>query len=208
MRVLELFSGTGSISKICDELEWECVSVDINNKFSTPTIITDIMTWDYKMDFPTGYFDLITASPPCHTFSHLRRTWIGRKIKYFGDVVVTKEMLDKDMIDTGVPILLKTREIINYYKPKSFWIENPKSGKMKDFITDLPYGDASYCQYGYHYQKNTRFWNNFNFEGKKCNHKKHAVAVGQGNHGLSIADKYSIPPELVRELLSTSLDNI
>tara|TARA_R110001599_G_scaffold340685_1_gene561230 strand:- start:1439 stop:2065 length:627 start_codon:yes stop_codon:yes gene_type:complete len=208
MRVLELFSGTGSISKICDELDWECVSVDINDNYDTPTIMTDVMTWNYKEDFPTGYFDLITASPPCHTFSQLRRSWIGKKLKYFGDVIVTKEMLDKDMIDTGVPILLKAREIIDFYKPKSFWIENPKSSKMKDFITDLPYGDTAYCQYGYSYQKNTRFWNNFDFKGKKCNHKKHSIAVGQGTHGLSLADKYSLPPELVRELLIASLNNM
>ena len=51
MRVLELFSGTGSISKICDELDWECVSVDINDNYDTPTIMTDVMTWNYKKTF-------------------------------------------------------------------------------------------------------------------------------------------------------------
>tara|TARA_R110000787_G_scaffold234035_4_gene340918 strand:+ start:596 stop:1222 length:627 start_codon:yes stop_codon:yes gene_type:complete len=208
MRVLELFSGTGSISKICDELDWECVSIDINNDFSTPTIMTDIMIWNYKKDFPTGYFDLITASPPCSTFSNLRRSWIGKKLKYFGDIIVTKEMLDKDMIDTGLPLVLKMREIIDFYKPKSFWIENPKSSKMKEFITDLPYEDIAYCQYGYLYQKNTRFWNNFNFRGKKCNHKKHSNPIGVLGDNISLSEKYSLPPELVRELLISSLNNM
>jgi len=207
MRVLELFSGTGSISKICDELGWECVSVDINDDFHTPTIMTDIMTWNYQDDYDKDYFDLITASPPCHTFSNLRRSWIGRKLKYFGDKIVTKEMLDNDMINTGLPILLKAREIIEYYNPKSFWIENPKQGRMKDYITDLPYGDASYCRYGYSYQKNTRFWNNFNFEGKRCNHKKHIHRIG-GSAITTLADRYSLPPDLVRELLSAALNNI
>jgi len=29
VRVLESFSGTGSIKKVCDQLGWECISVDI-----------------------------------------------------------------------------------------------------------------------------------------------------------------------------------
>ena len=211
MRVLELFSGTGSISKICDELGWECISVDVNKDFSTPTICEDILTWDYKNRFPVGYFDLITASPPCHTFSILRRSWIGRKLKHFGDVVVTKEMLEKDMIENGLPLVMKTREIIEYYSPKCFWIENPKSGRMKQYITDLPYGDAAYCQYGFEYQKYTRFWNNFSFQGKKCNHKTHSVTIGHNNHSvilkrsINIKEKYAIPPELVRTLLMSVL---
>ena len=40
MRVLEIFSGTGSVSKVCEELGYEVISVDISDKYSTPTFLT------------------------------------------------------------------------------------------------------------------------------------------------------------------------
>ena len=48
MKVLELFSGTGSVKKICDELGWECVSVDITDKFHPVDYKVNILEWDYK----------------------------------------------------------------------------------------------------------------------------------------------------------------
>ena len=204
MRVLELFSGTQSISKICKELDWECVSVDITDELAKPTICIDILKWDYIDTYSKDYFDIITASPPCHTFSNLRRSWINRKLKYFGDVVVTKKMLDDDMINNGVPLLNKTREIISYYKPKYYWIENPSSGCMKNFILDIPFTDVNYCMYGFDYLKPTRLWNNFNFKGKCCNHKsKHKSSLKK----IRLSDRYAMPPELIRDLL-TDIKNI
>ena len=53
MRVLDLFSGTGSIPKQLKD-EDECVSVDISNELHEPTILVDIVEWDYKSAFPIG----------------------------------------------------------------------------------------------------------------------------------------------------------
>ena len=192
MRVLELFSGTGSISKICEKLGWECISIDINAKFATPTKIEDIMLWDYKADYPVGHFDIITASPPEPT---------------------TLEMLENDMLKNGVPLLNKTREIIEYFKPSSYWIENPSAGRMREFIKDIPVAEVSYCQYGFKYRKNTKIWNNFSFQGKKCDgknkHTTHKFAIGgqASNCVSSLAERYSIPPELVKDLLISAMNN-
>ena len=38
------------------------------------------------------------------------------------------------MLERGVPILRKTEEIIQYFEPRLWFIENPQTGKMKDFI--------------------------------------------------------------------------
>ena len=92
MRVLELFSGTGSVGKVCKEKDWEVISLDLKNA----EINCNILDWDYTI-YPPGHFDIIWASPPCDTFSCLRRSWIGRKLKAFGDNIVTAEMLDNDM---------------------------------------------------------------------------------------------------------------
>ena len=45
MRVLDLFSGTGSIIKGLNEDD-EGVSVDFSGEFHEPTIKVDIMEWD------------------------------------------------------------------------------------------------------------------------------------------------------------------
>lgn len=57
MRLLELFSGTKSVSKAVGHLYDEVVSVDILNK-NNPTYCVDILEWDYKQ-YPVGYFDAI-----------------------------------------------------------------------------------------------------------------------------------------------------
>jgi len=47
MRLLELFSGTGSVRKAVGDKFEEVVSIDILAKFN-PTEVSDILTWDYK----------------------------------------------------------------------------------------------------------------------------------------------------------------
>tara|TARA_R110000823_G_scaffold270717_2_gene390268 strand:+ start:3272 stop:4165 length:894 start_codon:yes stop_codon:yes gene_type:complete len=183
MKVLELFSGTHSIGKVCHDLGWEVVSLDRDLGNTSPFhdyrsdthIKEDIMTWDYKKSYKIGEFDLITASPVCLWWSKLRDTWIGRKLKSHGDKIITKEILQEDIDKYGKPMVDKVFEIIEYFKPQYWWIENPKTGKMKNYIFekypqyDIFY-DIDYCKYSdWGYQKRTRFWTNIkNFDPKIC----------------------------------------
>ena len=167
MKVLELFSGTGSISKVCNELGYEVISLDLEKKFK-PDICVDIMKWDYKKDFKRGDFDVITSSPVCLYWSNIRNCWIGRKFKG-SDEVVTKETLERDIDNFGKPMVDKVFEIIEYFKPKYFWIENPKSSKMWKYIREK-YPDPDirnnfyhfdYCKYSdWGYKKPTIFYTN------------------------------------------------
>jgi site-specific DNA-cytosine methylase len=165
MRVLELFSGTHSVGKICQEKGWEVISLDLKGA----DINQNILEWDYTM-YPVGHFDLIWASPPCDTFSNLRKSWIGRKIKAHNGLVCTKELLIKDIEEIGLPILRKTEEIIDYFQPKYYFMENPQTGRMKEYV-NRPFYDVDYCMYSdFGYQKRTRIWTNLEkFEPKKCN---------------------------------------
>ena len=61
MRVLELFSGTGSVGDVCKRLGCTVVSLD---RDMDADIRSDIMDWDYRT-YPPGYFDAVWASPPC-----------------------------------------------------------------------------------------------------------------------------------------------
>lgn len=196
MRVLELFSGTCSVGKVCQKKGWEVISLDLKNA----DINCNILDWDYN-SYPSGHFDVIWASPPCDTFSILRRCWIGRKLKVFGDNIVTKEMLDDDMKQNGLPILNKTLEIIDYFKPKFYFMENPKSGYMKNYV-NLPFHDIDYCQYGFAYRKPTRIWtNSTTFFPRICNcvgkHKENVAIISN----LNI--RYQIPPQLINELFES-----
>ena len=211
MKVLELFSGTGSVGKVCKEKGWEVVSLDLTNA----DINIDILKWDYKKDYKEGDFDIIWGSPPCNTFSALRRVHIGRKLKAFGmDKIVTREMLDNDMIENGLPLLRKAQEIIEYFKPKFWFIENPQTGRMKEFLTDLNYYDVDYCKYSdWGYRKRTRIWtNNMDFVPKICRkdcenmvNGKHRVDMAAEHHGgnnkKTLDLKYRVPPLLIKDLL-------
>ena len=171
MRVLELFSGTGSVGKVAIKLGYEVISLDLTDA----TICCDILKWDYKAAFSVGYFDIIWASPPCCVFSKMRLSNIGR----YG---ITMETIQQDISLIGLPILRRTEEIIDYFKPSLYFIENPQTGRMKDYIRDRPYYDVDYCKYSdWGMRKRTRIWTNkVGFEPKVCN--KDCGFIKDGRH--------------------------
>ena len=59
-RLLELFSGTGSVGRAFADLGWEVVSLDLDPK-ADATICADV--WEPMPMFAPGYFDMIWASP-------------------------------------------------------------------------------------------------------------------------------------------------
>ena len=60
-RMLELFSGTGSVGNVFRERGWDVTSLDRDMQAD---IKADILDWDYRQ-FPPGHFYFIWASPPC-----------------------------------------------------------------------------------------------------------------------------------------------
>ena len=206
MKILELFSGTHSIGHCAEKLGHEIVSLDrdleakskIYNYISKNHIKEDILIWDFKKNFKKGDFDIITASPVCLYWSRLRNSWIGRKSKAIHPTdIITKEILEEDIRLKGQPMVDKIFEIIEYFEPKYWWIENPATGKMKYYIEEKypqynTFYDVDYCKYSdWGYQKQTRFWTNIrDFNPKICkkdcdnlieNDKKHKTDVGKMN---------------------------
>jgi len=218
MNVLELFSGTGSVGKVCKMLDWNSVSVDM---ILPATHQCDIMNFDYKQ-YPKDYFDIIWASPPCTNYSKLQDGWLGRMRK--GEIY-TKEIQEKEMNEDD-RLVLKALEIIEYFNPEFWFIENPATSKMKDrsFMKDIPFYLVDYCMYSdWGYRKRTRIWTNKkHFDNKLCD-KKCGNMVGSlhkrnlGNadrnkranisnvvkyNGLSQQDRYRVPEDLILSLFT------
>jgi len=173
MKLLKLFSGTKSVGKVAEQLGYGVVSLDLKDA----DINCNILDWDYKV-YPVGHFDVVWASPPCNTFSFLRQSHIGRH-------GFTKQSIQDDIDNIGLPILRKTEEIINYFNPKYYFIENPQTGRMKEYI-DKPYYDVDYCKYAdWGYRKRTRVWTNLKgFTPQLC--KKDCNSMDGTRHKLNI----------------------
>ena len=141
MRLLELFSGTGSVGNVFKDHGWEVVSLD---RDMAADIRTDIMDWDYtNSGYEPGYFDVIWSSPPCTEYSRAKSVGV-RKIAEANLVVE------------------RTWDIIAHFMPTFWFMENPQTGMLKDqvMMLQVPYTDVDYCRYGMPYRKRTRIWNN------------------------------------------------
>ena len=82
-------------------------------------------------------------------------------------VIATAKLAD--IKDIGLPPIHKALEIIDYFKPRSWFMENPHHGRLKEFI-DLPHYVVDYCQYAdFGYRKRTCIWTDLaRFEPKLC----------------------------------------
>ena len=157
MNCLELFCGTKSVGKCCENLGWNVVSLDYEKKFK-PTHCVDILEFDYKQ-YPKDHFQVIWASPDCRFYSKLQNTWIGRKKK--DGIVCTREIIEENRKYSD-KLIYKVWEIIDYFNPELWFLENPLSSlKDRDVMKDKPMYVVDYCKYSlWGYRKRTCIWTN------------------------------------------------
>ena len=156
MKLLESFSGTGSVESAFAARRWEVVSVDQDPKTKAP-IHEKILIWNYKV-FPSGHVDAIWASPCCTHYSPARRG--------------AKTLRNLELAES---LVCKSLEIIDYFQPRVWFIDNPSTGLLKDkhFLLGLAFAEADYCCYcDWGYRKRTQIWNKEGLYGSSFSQKE------------------------------------
>ena len=210
MKVLELFAGSRSFSKVAEAMGMETFTTDYKD-FDKIDYVVDILDFDInKVPFKP---DIIWASPPCTYFSVAS---IGHHWNK-DHTPKTKEAI------LGVKIVQKTLDIIEYFKPDFYFIENPR-GKLRklEVVKDLQRTTVCYCQYGEDRMKPTDIWTNhlfdvFNTKGwkprkmcfngnKNCHHQAAPRGSQTGTQGIKGNYLRSIVPyELCKEILKSCI---
>jgi len=218
MKVLELFAGSRSFSKVAEEMGMETFTTD-NKPFDKIDLVIDILDLnnDLLMEklFEKGIdnIDCVWASPPCTYFSvaSIGHHW-------------NKDHTPKtEQAKLGVKIVQKTLDIIKFLKPDFFFIENPR-GKLRklDVVKEMPRATVCYCKYGEDRMKPTDIWTNhladwFNEKGwkpremcfngnKNCHHQSAPRGSQTGTQGLKGNYLRSIVPyELCKEILESCI---
>jgi hypothetical protein len=144
MRVLDLFSGTGSSTKAFEDRGHQVVKVELDEYF--PADYRDV----WKLDVESlRYFDFIWASPPCTAFSvaSIGHHW-------------NKDRTPKTQFASESQKLVKhTLAIIKQLNPKGWILENPRGMLRKmPFMDGYERRTVTYCQYGDTRMKPTDLW--------------------------------------------------
>ena len=214
MNVLELFAGSRSIGKVCDDLGHNVFSSDINS-FDNIDYVIDINKFDVSV--VPFVPDFIWASPPCTYFS------VASIGKHWNKNNTPKS----DNALKGVEYVKSTLKIINYFNslnPDLNWcMENPR-GKLRklDVVKGLPRTTVWYCSYGDKRAKPTDVWGNnifnpmFNVNGwkprdecfngnKDCHHEAAPRGSRTGTQGLKgNYERSKIPQQLCEDIVKSN----
>jgi hypothetical protein len=220
IRVLELFAGSRSFGKVCDQLGIPVFSCDLE-AFPGIDHVGDFRRMRYK-DLPWAP-TLLIAGVPCTSYSICG-------IRYHRDGIVAKS----DTARIGDELVQKTIRWAKHFGC-SYMIENPV-GMLRHmpFMSGLPRRSITYCSYGARAMKPTDLWSNMFRDlwtpdgweprpkcrngNRQCHHdpqprsyaKRKEMGVAHlGTTGMSNAFLRSIyPPALVHEVMAHALATI
>jgi len=190
--MIELFSGSKTVSRVFQKNNWKTFTVD-NNATLSPDLVADIEFIQFsqlpvKVNF--GWY-----SPPCQTFSRAasQHHWLKQPNKYrqYTYFPLTNEA------HKSVFLLQKTIDIINHFPESIFVIENP-IGRLQHMEAMKKLGHyrfaVNYADFGFEYSKETYLFSNvwLPFSTKKVSSLKPGLRSVNSRFQRSI-----VPPELV-----------
>ena len=213
MKILELFAGTRSISKVFENKGYKTFSIEWNKDFENIDLYEDINIVSAKdiIKLCGGVPDVIWASPDCTTYSiagishHRKKNNETGNLDPISDYAKFCDKTNKHVLD-----------LIKQLKPKLYFIENPRGGLRKmDFMKELKRHTVTYCQYGDKRMKPTDIWTNHpnpQFKpmcknGDNC-HEKAPRGSRTGTQGLKGAKERSVIPEQLCEHIVDICDEL
>ena len=217
MKILELFAGSRSFSKVAEELGHEVYTTDAE-PFEKIDQVCHINLFDELQMFDEfGKPDIIWASVPCQTFSvaSIGHHWKGGNKAYIPKTKRAEE---------GIWLVDYTIWLIHFIKPKYFYIENPRGLLRKlpvitenRFMPKHTRHTVWYCQYFNEKKytikraKPTDIWtNDMNWNPRPvckngnpdCDHEKAPRGSRTGTQGLkNDYERSKVPYELCKEIL-------
>ena len=164
MKILELYSGTQSISKQFREKGHETLCIELNPIFESEPwnlnqwtmSVLDLEVKKILKEF--GQPDVVWASPMCTTYS-LAASGAGHRQKINGKIYPKSS---KAHLHDA--ILIHAISIIEELNPTLYYIENPRGGMRNAWFMDKwneqGRHTVTYCQYGDTRMKPTDIWTN------------------------------------------------
>ena len=198
MKVLELFCGTKSFTKVAEARGHECRTLDNDPRFEA-TYCMDIMECEPSV-LGDWRPDIVWASPPCTCFSvaSIGAHWGGGRRAY---EPITHEAVIAKLI------VQKTVRIIEKLNPKQYFIENPRGVLRKLCLIPYPRHTAWYCQYGDSRAKPTDIWTNLTgYSFRACrngatDHEEARRGAKTGTQGRKGAIERGMVPRMLCEEL-------
>jgi hypothetical protein len=212
MRILELFSGTGTLSRVAREMGHETITVDNDYACGADWCLNIAERDEWRFFQPPLYeFDMVWASPPCESFS------VASIGTHWGGGAKAYEPKTKQA-QSALSLINELALLIDTIGPKVWYIENPRGvmrkvspyEKIPDFFTRHT---VTYCQYGDTRMKPTDIWtNNPNWvprpmckNGAPC-HEPAPRGAKTGTQGRgSYLSRSRLPEELCREVIEAAL---
>jgi hypothetical protein len=197
---LELFSGSGLMSREFEKLGWETVTVDIDPKHQ-PDYVMDVLDIDdeWVADIaPT----MIWAGIDCSCFSVMTIS------RYWNEDGTPRDS------NYGYPLLQHTIDLITNAKPRFFVIENPRA-MMRTLDEMKPFNryEVWYCQYGDDVAKPTDLFGKLppsfyprtcSNGNNDCNHQKAPRGTPSGIQGRDSSESRAVYPlGLCKEISSS-----
>ena len=211
MRMLELFAGTGSFSKVMQSHGHKTTQVELYPCDENPDVLElDVRFLRHSDEWVMRPWDMLWASPPCQGFSvaAIGKNWEN------GDPPTPKS----ESAELGLELLESTLEYIEMSRPTYWFVENPRGMMRKVFdataervgLGDYERHTVTYCQYGDTRMKPTDIWTNARFwkprppckNGAPCHvaapRGSRTPGSTQGTKGAR--DRGVIPPALFEEI--------
>jgi hypothetical protein len=193
---LILFAGKNKAKVVFEKAGYKTYSVDANPKFNSD-LTGDVM--EMRMDQVPFKPYVIIASPPCPCFSvaGFAKHWDNQ-----GRPKTAKAV-------RSIGNVLATLDIVSYFKPKYYFIENPVGLLRKmPFMQSHKRVTVDYCQYGSRARKPTDIFTNIEgWTPKRCHngatcHESSPRGTTGGVQGMSNAEERAIiPKKLCEEIL-------